>query len=178
MATLKGRRRKAGRKDSGLSQVFCVRHQVLDPIRGTVVAASGATNWLRQTGISQAKLHSGSTDRTPGTIVQVKPDPQSFLSYGVPDSVAVLVSSSTIYLPFEDDAQKNVGLFASLEELRLSGFIWPETEKILAGKGFLFMENYGRGKLVLFTEDPNFRASYDGLNKLFLNAILLGPSLR
>lgn len=66
-------------------------------------------------------------DRTPGAIVQVKLDPQSFLS---------------------------------------------------SGKGFLFMENYGRGKLVLFTEDPNFRASYDSLNKPFLNAILLGPSLR
>ncbi|NOR53955.1 MAG: hypothetical protein GQ536_07705 [Candidatus Aminicenantes bacterium] len=104
-------------------------------------------------------------------------NPLSFLSYGVPDSVAVLVRSRSVYLPFEDES-KNIGRFASFKDLKLSGFIWPKTEEILAEKGYLFMERYGRGKLILFTEDPNFRASYDGLNKLFLNAILLGPSLR
>jgi hypothetical protein len=144
---------------------------------GTVVAVSGATNWLRQAGISQAKLSTDRPDRTPGAIVRVNLNPLSFLSYGVPDSVAMLVRSSSIYLPFENE-NNNVGSFASFEDLKLSGFIWPKTEEILAEKGCLFMERYGRGKLILFTEDPNFRASYDGLNKLFLNAILLGPSLR
>ncbi len=144
---------------------------------GTVVAVSGATSWLRQAGISQAKVSSDRPGRTPGAIVRVNLNPLSFLSYGVPDSVAMLVRSSSFYIPFEDES-KNVGRFASFEDLKLSGFIWPKAEKILAEKGCLFMERFGRGKLILFTEDPNFRASYDGLNKLFLNAILLGPSLR
>ena len=145
---------------------------------GTVVAVSGATSWLRQAGISQVKLSTERPRRTPGAIVRVNINPQSFLSYGVPDSVAALVRSSSLYLPFEDDESKNVGRFASFKDLKLSGFIWPKAEELLAEKGWLFMERYGRGKLILFTEDPNFRASYDGLNKLFLNAILLGPSLR
>ncbi len=155
---------------------------------GTVVAVSGAVNWLRQDSLSRAKILNGMPepnnkgknirpDRTPGAIVKVNLNRNSFLSYGCRPNVAALLRSSTIYLPFENDKRKNVGLFAGLNELRLSGFIWPKTEKYLAGKVFLYNEPFGRGKLIMFTEDPNFRASYDGLNKLFLNAILLGPGL-
>jgi len=155
---------------------------------GTVVAVSGASSWLRSAKISQTKLLNGQPDpmdksqrirpqRTPGAIVKVNLNPLSFLSYGVPESVAALVRSSNICQPFEDSPAKNVGVYADQNELRLSGYIWPDTERFLAGMGWLFLESYGRGKVVSFVEDPNFRASYDGLNKLFLNAILLGPSM-
>jgi hypothetical protein len=143
---------------------------------GTVVAVSGASSWLRSAKISQTKLLNGQPDpadksrrvrpqRTPGAIVRVDLNPLSFLSY------------STICLPFEDSPARNVGVYASGDGLRLSGFIWPDTERYLAGMGWLFLEAFGRGKVVSFIEDPIFRASYDGLNKLFLNAILLGPSM-
>ena len=83
-------------------------------------------------------------------------------------------ASRTLVLPFEGDDRRNVGIFAPLEGLRLSGYIWPETEKMLAGKAWLLNESFGRGQIISFIEDPNFRASFDGLNKLFLNALLLG----
>ncbi len=158
---------------------------------GVIVAVSGATQWIQRDTLklSKAKLLERipdpenpekkiRPDRTPGAIVKVNLDMRSFLSYGCTSSVAALVRSNFLYVPFEDDERKNVGLYAPINELRLSGFIWPDTEKHLAGKGYLFMEPFGAGKLILFTEDPNFRGSYDGLNKIFLNAILLGPSLR
>ena len=156
---------------------------------GCVVAVSGATSWLRQDSLSRTKLLNGTADpqnkekkiqpdRTPGAIVRVNLNTNSFLSYGSPPSLAALIRSSNIYMPFKDDDYKNVGLYAPLKEMKLSGFIWPETEKYLAEKVFLYNEPFGRGKLIMFTEDPNFRASYDGLNKLFLNGILLGASFR
>ncbi len=155
---------------------------------GTVVAVAAASNWLCQAKISQAKILETVSDpedkdknipldRTPGAIVKVKLDPLSWLSYGVPSEAAVQVRNSQIYLPYENNPSGNVGIFAPASELKLSGYIWPLTEKHLAEKAWLLTEGFGRGKLVLFTEDPNFRASYDGLNKLFLNAILIGPSI-
>ena len=155
---------------------------------GTVVTVSGATRWLQQDSLSRTKILNDTPDpdnkdkkiqpdRTPGAIVKVNLNQNSFLSYGCPPAVAALIRSNTIYLPFKDDDMKNVGLYAPIAEMKLSGFIWPETEKYLAEKVFLYNEPYGRGKLIMFTEDPNFRASYDGLNKLFLNAILLAPSM-
>ena len=156
---------------------------------GTVIALSGAVNWLREdtVKISRIQLLNGTPDpddktkkirpdRTPGAICKVNLNQKSFLTFGCISSVAVLVRSNRIYVPFKDDEDKNIGVYAPLDEMRLSGFIWPETEKYIAGNGWLFLESYGRGKVISFVEDPVFRASYDGLNKLVLNAILLGPS--
>ena len=158
---------------------------------GTVIALDGAAAWIQKDTLrlSEATLLNDEDDpddpekkirikQTPGAICRINLDERSFLSYGCPANLAVLVRSDRIFLPFKEETRRNVGRFVFGESLRLSGFIWPETEKHLAGKGYLFVESYGRGKLILFAEDPNFRASYDGLNKLFLNAILLGPSLR
>jgi len=115
---------------------------------GTVVAVSGATSWLRTAKISQAALLNGQKDpetgetiqpwRTPGAIVKVNINPLSFMSYGVPASVAGLVRSSAIYAPFHDKFRE-AGLYAPEGETRLSGWIWQETEKYLAGGGFLFV---------------------------------------
>jgi hypothetical protein len=34
----------------------------------------------------------------------------------------------------------------------------------------------GRGVVVAFTANPNYRAALDGLNLLFLNAVFRGPA--
>ena len=157
---------------------------------GTVIALSRTVNWLtnKDVKISNLKLLDRipdpndkskkiRPDRTPGAICRVNLNPESFLSYGGSPSVAVFVQSSNIYPVFKENTQRNAGVYAKLEDLKLSGFIWPETEKYLSDSGWLFVERFGRGKVISFVEDPCFRASYYGLNKLFLNAILLGPSL-
>ncbi len=156
---------------------------------GTVIAVSGAVNWLKSAKMSSIAGLNGTpdpedkskkirVDYTPGAIVKVKLNPLSFMSYGVPKEVAVFLRSSNIYKTFPDDKFKNIGVFAPADEVKLSGFIWPETEKYLAGNGWLFQESFGRGKVICFVEDPVFRASYDGLIKIFFNAIVLGPSFR
>ncbi len=38
-------------------------------------------------------------------------------------------------------------------------------------------ERVGQGHIILYADDPNFRAYWDGLDRLFFNSILFGPSL-
>ncbi len=154
---------------------------------GTVVAVSSAVNWMRSLKLSNIKPLSGTPDpedktkkiridNTPGAILKVNMNNLSFLSFGARESVATFKRSSEIYQTFADDKFKNIGVYAPADEVKLSGWVWPETEKYLAGNGWLFLERSGRGKVISFVEDPNFRASYDGLNKVFFNAVILGPS--
>lgn len=156
---------------------------------GTVVAVSGASGWLREAGLAHLEAVSEAPDPedpekmirpeyTPGAIVKVKIHPHSFLGYGVQKDLAVQVRASSLYSAYEDNPRKNVGRYADFEELRLSGFIWPDTEKLLAGKIYLASEPLGRGKLIMFAEDPNYRAAFPGLHKLFLNCVILGPSFQ
>ena len=58
----------------------------------------------------------------------------------------------------------------------LAGFTWPDnTERLLRGTAWAVVENVGRGKVVLFAEDPLFRAFWRGTAGLFNNALLFGP---
>jgi hypothetical protein len=60
--------------------------------------------------------------------------------------------------------------------LRLAGYLWPETPARLAGSPWLWTERVGRGRVIGFAGDPNFRDLWRGLLPIFANAVLLGPS--
>ena len=45
----------------------------------------------------------------------------------------------------------------------------------MANKAFLIHQSVGRGQLVAFAEDPNYRAYAEATQLLFMNAVLLGP---
>jgi hypothetical protein len=73
------------------------------------------------------------------------------------------------------DNGSNVGRYAELDDLVLSGVVWDEARPQLASKAFLMIESYGSGQIVSFAEDPNFRAYTEATQLLFMNAVLLGP---
>ena len=82
--------------------------------------------------------------------------------------------SNRIFTPLKLDKGRNVGLYAKDENILVSGFAWEDTRKQLAQKAFLMHQRHGRGHVVAFAEDPNYRAYMDGLNVLLLNAIFFG----
>ncbi|NUM65278.1 hypothetical protein HUU39_08345 [candidate division KSB1 bacterium] len=88
----------------------------------------------------------------------------------------MMVESRNIYTPLTLDKGVNVGVYAAEDKLIASGFTWESSRKQLANKAYLMYQPLGRGHVVAFAEDPNYRAFMDGLNLLFLNAVLLGPA--
>ncbi len=113
-------------------------------------------------------------DFTPGAILKVKLDTHHFLALGYDDLIPVLVYSNRIFTPSQQGA--NVGRFVS-KDVRISGFIWEKTEKRFPDQAYLIHEPMGRGHVILFAEEPIFRTYWRGLEKLFLNSLILGPSL-
>jgi hypothetical protein len=115
-------------------------------------------------------------EATPGAIMRVRLDTEHWLANGYEDGVNVMVDSRNIFTPLKLDKGRNVGLYGSTDQLLLSGFTWDASRQQLAGKAYLMVEERGRGQVVAFAEDPNYRAFCDGLNLLFLNAVFFGPS--
>lgn len=110
----------------------------------------------------------------PGTLLRVKLDPSHPLGFGCDTAIAVLKTSGTM---FElSSTGYNVGMYP--KSPRISGYISPENEKRLEETPFLVHEKLGGGNVILFADDPNFRLLFQGLNKLFLNSVLLMPSIR
>ena len=67
------------------------------------------------------------------------------------------------------------GLGHAPRPLHVAGFIWPTTESLLRGTSYVIDEPTGRGHVVLFAEDPNFRAIWRSTTRLFFNSFLFQP---
>jgi hypothetical protein len=110
----------------------------------------------------------------PGTMVNVKLDNSHPLGFGYDTTITVFKTTETMFELSENGY--NVGIYT--KSPRLSGYMSKENEKMLAGTPFLVHEQLGGGNVILFADDPNFRMFWVGLNKLFLNSVLLMPSIR
>jgi hypothetical protein len=111
---------------------------------------------------------------TPGAILATRLTPHHPLAAGLPGPPPVLFSGSTVLLA-TGDPQVDV-LTAASEAPVLTGIAWPEAEARLEGALLVSVERAGRGAVVLFAQDPDFRLFWRGTAPLFLNAVVYGPS--
>lgn len=111
----------------------------------------------------------------PGAILRVDLDSHSFLTMGYDGTVNVIATSSRILTPSKTG--RNVARYAPEDRLRVAGLLWDRMAKALPGSSYMVHERKGSGHVVLLAEDPFFRASWDGLHRLLLNAIFFGPSM-
>jgi hypothetical protein len=59
----------------------------------------------------------------------------------------------------------------------LAGFAWPEALERLEGALLVGIQPRGKGAIVLFAQEPAFRLFWRAKLPLFLNTVMLGPSL-
>jgi hypothetical protein len=117
-------------------------------------------------------------ERTPGAFLRAEMNAASYLTFGYDTAASpevVMHNSAFIFTPSREGT--NAVSYAK-ENPRVSGFIWPDTEELIAGTPYLIAENVGRGQVILFADDPNFRLYWPRLTRLFLNAVFFAPSLR
>ena len=61
--------------------------------------------------------------------------------------------------------------------VRMSGLVWPEASNRIANSAYLTQERHGKGQIILFAGEPNFRGSALGTNRVWLNAVVYGSGL-
>jgi len=110
----------------------------------------------------------------PGAIFEVCLNAHHYLTYGYDNNTYVHIQSNYIFLPSEDGI--NVARFPEGGG-KVSGFAWDGADAQLSEKVYLVDEHIGKGHVILFADDPNFRGYWRGLSKLFMNAVMLSPSL-
>jgi hypothetical protein len=111
-----------------------------------------------------------------GALLRVKLDRNHWLSAGLDGEIQAVVEGSRVFAPLKLDAGRNVGVYEAAGRLVASGLVWKEAEPLLAQRAFLMHQPMGRGHIIAFAEDPNYRAFTAATELLFLNAILLGPA--
>jgi hypothetical protein len=171
---------------------------------GTLIALAGAASFLTENGTmtdvkrikrflkdstesapekdpekkedSHDEQPSEAPDTVPGSIARVHLNLKNFLTFGYQqEEIPVFVASSNVFLPEED--MKPAAAYAEADRLKIAGIFWDITRKRLEKKAYATEETMGEGHVILFAEDPTFRAAWEVLDKLFMNGILFGPSM-
>ena len=112
----------------------------------------------------------------PGSHFDVLLDRSHWLTYGYDQQrLTVMMEGDSFYKLSSKGT--NVAVFPATGPLKRAGFTFPDnTERLLKGTAFIVHEKIGGGHLVAFANDPMFRGWWRALDRLVLNAVLLGPS--
>jgi hypothetical protein len=115
-------------------------------------------------------------ENLPGAMLRVNLYPYHWLTAGLDDEIQVIVEGTRVFAPVKLDAGVNVGVYAPVEKLVASGHVWKEALPLLASRSYLMHQTSGRGHVIGFAEDPNYRAYAEATQLLFINAVLLGSA--
>ncbi len=153
---------------------------------GTLIALGSATDFVREqfelglrSWYDLEENEDAQRFTVPGAIFSVDLNEFNWMTAGYDAlHLPVLITSSRIYLMPEgppSSRQRDVARYSS-DTLKLAGHAWPESLERMQEAVFAYEERVGGGRVIAFTEDVNFRAYWRGVNRLFLNAVVLGPS--
>ena len=115
-------------------------------------------------------------ENTPGAVLRVQLDTEHWLASGTDGEIQVMVEGQRVFTPAKLDKGRNVGVYAKKDRLVAGGLVWEEARDQLAEKAYLVEEPMGKGRVIAFAEDPNYRAFTEASELLFINAVLLGPA--
>ena len=113
-------------------------------------------------------------ENTPGAVVRVRLDLEHWLASGTDGGIQAIVEGRRVFTPLKLDKGTNVGTYAAKETLVVGGLAWDDAQSQLAQKAFLMHQAVGKGHIVAFAEEPNYRAFTEATELLFANAVLLG----
>ncbi|MGB3466487.1 MAG: zinc carboxypeptidase, partial [Cyclobacteriaceae bacterium] len=111
-----------------------------------------------------------------GAIFEVDLDITHPLGFGYTRRTLPVYRNSNVWLKPSKNPYSTVAKYT--EDPHIDGFITRENlETYLKPSASLLVSKTGRGRVVLFADNPNFRGSWYGTNKLFLNALFLGQHI-
>ena len=108
-----------------------------------------------------------------GAIFEAQVDRSHPVNFGYNSDKLALFRNTTVYIKPDSTGTYKPALQYSKNPL-LSGYISKENLKKLSGSLPFKKANLGKGKVIVFTDNTNFRAFWYGTNKLLMNAIFFG----
>jgi hypothetical protein len=108
-----------------------------------------------------------------GAMLRVTLYPYHWLTAGLDGEIQTIYEGARVFAPVKLDAGVNVGVYAPADKVVAAGLVWPEAQPLLGGRSFLMHQPMGRGHVIAFAEEPNYRAYSEATQLLFINAVLL-----
>nr|WP_293301791.1 M14 family zinc carboxypeptidase [Allomuricauda sp.] len=158
---------------------------------GTIIGYRNTANWFKSNEFLDLVLHKDTlvakniafdqkedfqgAQVTGGAIFEAKLDRSHPINYGYKNDRLALFRNTNIYLEPEENSYDNPIQYTN--DPLLSGYISEENAELIKNSVPFKVKRMGKGRVVLFTDNTNFRAFWYGTNKLLMNAIFFGPMM-
>lgn len=163
---------------------------------GTLITFKGATEWAIKQGLTKEKLKEEKKDEKDkkepkiaridfdkaaptegakginGAIFEIDLDITHPIGFGYTNRKVSVYRNGVTMLEPSTNPYNTIGQYTA--NPRISGYISKDNLKKLANSAAILVSGEGAGRIVLFADNPNFRGTWYGTNKLFLNALFLG----
>jgi len=110
-----------------------------------------------------------------GALLRVELDPDAWMSWGLPHEITAWIAAEDTLVA--EPPVRVAARFPEVERLHLGGLLWPEAAARIAHTAYCTRERIGRGQVVLYLDNPAFRAWMLDTRRHFLNSVLYGPGL-
>ncbi|MBS9525341.1 zinc carboxypeptidase [Litoribacter alkaliphilus] len=159
----------------------------------TVIARGNALTWLNQQDVAKFSFKDEKEEKpaeqlsyadmrnttgaqvTGGAIFNVKLDTTHPVNYGYYKPEMYTFRSSNQFMELSDNPYANPVVYT--DEPLASGYVFPANLEKMKNTGGVRVASVGRGRVVGFVDNPNFRAFWFGTNKLFMNSIFFGQTI-
>ena len=112
-------------------------------------------------------------ERVGGAIFEVDLDVTHPLGFGYHDGTIPVYKNNMVFLQPSKNAYSTVAKYS--KNPHIDGFVSTNNlENNIKPSASLLVSPIGRGRVVMFADNPNFRGAWYGTNRLFLNALFLG----
>ena len=115
-------------------------------------------------------------ERIGGVILKADIDLTHPIAFGYSDNSIPVYKNNNVFINKTKNDYSSVAIYSN--DFHIDGYI-SETnrEDFIPGSASIIISKVGFGRVVVFADNPNFRGTWYGTNKLFLNAIFLGDNI-
>jgi hypothetical protein len=110
-----------------------------------------------------------------GAIFETKLDRSHPINFGYKNDKLALFRNTTLFVEPDKDSYNNPIQYTSSP--LLSGYISPKNLDLIKNTVPFRVGKLGKGKVIYFTDNTNFRAFWYGTNKLLMNAVFFGEEM-
>ncbi|WP_300439487.1 M14 family zinc carboxypeptidase [Christiangramia sp.] len=176
---------------SGIDKDFAPKIKEWTKNGGTIIAYRNAVNWMKKNEFIDFKTKENEMTAEDvsfgergdfrgaqvigGAIFEAKLDRSHPIAFGYKDDKIAMFRNTTIFI--EEDEQSYNNPIQYTEKPLLSGYISKPNLDSIANTVPFKHKSLGRGEVMLFTDNTNFRAFWYGTNKLLMNAIFFGDEM-
>ena len=115
--------------------------------------------------------------RIGGAIFKVDLDLSHPIAFGYHDATIPMYKNNRIFIKPSKNPYSTVAMYTA--KPHVDGFVTQENiDNYITKSASIIVSGLGKGRVVLFADNPNFRGAWYGTNKLFENAVFFGNLIK